>query len=253
MQAEPLSTSLVKQIAGRAGRRGTAWEHGRVTVLKPQDRAFIEECLATELPQLDKAGLHPSWEQFEEFARRLRAGRARMMREGLDDPDVVDPKALRRAGSEADLSVEGTASHIDGDDVPFPRLLDHFQQSARVDGSTYFLSNFATIRALAQRLEAVSGLSLEARFSFCFAPVALNMAPVMASWMGMARALATDGRVLLEHAECHALGAPGEVPKTHLELHALEAMHQKVRRCCARQHSRARSCTSFCALPAALY
>ena len=197
-KSEPLSTSLVKQIAGRAGRRGTAYELGRVAVLKVGDRAFVEQCLARELPPLERVGLHPTWEQFDEFARELNEGRRAQAAGGIADAALLDP---------------GADDAGDVEDVPFPRLLDHFEGTARVDGATYFLANFATIRTLAAQLEAVRGLTLEERFTLCFAPVTLTMPPVLKAWLTMGNALAAGGTVLLDHAEARALGGEGEVPQ----------------------------------------
>lgn len=50
----------VKQIAGRAGRFGTAHESGLVTTLSRRDQAYMQDCMGTTNAPVAAAGLLPS-------------------------------------------------------------------------------------------------------------------------------------------------------------------------------------------------
>jgi hypothetical protein len=60
-----LTSQEVKQIAGRAGRYGSQYEKGEVTVLHSHDRQFLSHNLNSSDDQLTKAFLFPTREQLE--------------------------------------------------------------------------------------------------------------------------------------------------------------------------------------------
>ena len=63
--------SLAKQIAGRAGRYGSDYATGEATCLLKEDLEYLRESY-TEVPTpLTSAGLFPSSDQMEEFAKQL--------------------------------------------------------------------------------------------------------------------------------------------------------------------------------------
>ncbi|PRW56167.1 ATP-dependent RNA helicase mitochondrial [Chlorella sorokiniana] len=68
--AVPVSVSMLKQIAGRAGRRSSQWPEGLATCRDPADVARLQEAIAVPLDQLTTptAGLFPEFEHFEVFA-----------------------------------------------------------------------------------------------------------------------------------------------------------------------------------------
>lgn len=61
----PDNTKEVKQIAGRAGRYGSQYERGEVTVLHSHDHQFLSQNLYSSDDQLTKAYLFPTREQLE--------------------------------------------------------------------------------------------------------------------------------------------------------------------------------------------
>lgn len=67
----PLPSSMVKQIAGRAGRRGSDFPEGLVTTMEQSDHAQLREKLMEPLPPIAAAGLFPTFEQIELFAGSL--------------------------------------------------------------------------------------------------------------------------------------------------------------------------------------
>jgi ATP-dependent RNA helicase SUPV3L1/SUV3 len=62
--------SQVKQIAGRAGRRGSAYPHGLATTFK-YDLCYLTRCLEEPLEEAEKVGLFPTFEQLEMFASQF--------------------------------------------------------------------------------------------------------------------------------------------------------------------------------------
>lgn len=70
----PVSPSQVKQIGGRAGRHGTHYSTGEVTTFLEEDIDYLHECMISETDNLTRAGLFPSSEQLEAFARVMPGG-----------------------------------------------------------------------------------------------------------------------------------------------------------------------------------
>lgn len=66
-----LSVSQTLQIAGRAGRYGTQWEHGCVTTFKRTDLPTLKYLLSQKPEQIVQAGLHPTADQIELYAYHL--------------------------------------------------------------------------------------------------------------------------------------------------------------------------------------
>jgi len=59
--------SLVKQIGGRAGRRGSRWENGFVTTWQDGDLWYVDACLSRNIDNITKIGYFPSMEQITYF------------------------------------------------------------------------------------------------------------------------------------------------------------------------------------------
>ncbi|XP_072972444.1 ATP-dependent RNA helicase SUV3L, mitochondrial [Typha angustifolia] len=64
----PVAASQVKQIAGRAGRRGSIYPDGLVTTFLLDDLEYLIQCLQQPFEEVKKAGLFPFFEQVELFA-----------------------------------------------------------------------------------------------------------------------------------------------------------------------------------------
>ncbi|KAK7266413.1 hypothetical protein RIF29_19057 [Crotalaria pallida] len=67
----PVPASQVKQIAGRAGRRGCLYPDGLTTTLHLDDLDYLIECLKQPFDDVKKVGLFPFCEQVELFAGQL--------------------------------------------------------------------------------------------------------------------------------------------------------------------------------------
>ncbi|XP_045763935.1 ATP-dependent RNA helicase SUV3 homolog, mitochondrial [Maniola jurtina] len=70
-EMDVISISQALQIAGRAGRYGSAWETGFVTTYKPEDLATLKTLLSQPPDPITQAGLHPTAEQMELYAYHL--------------------------------------------------------------------------------------------------------------------------------------------------------------------------------------
>ncbi|GAV72329.1 Helicase_C domain-containing protein/SUV3_C domain-containing protein [Cephalotus follicularis] len=67
----PVPASQVKQIAGRAGRRGSIYPDGLTTTLHLEDLDYLIECLKQPFDEVKRVGLFPFFEQVELFAGKL--------------------------------------------------------------------------------------------------------------------------------------------------------------------------------------
>ncbi|KAL3633295.1 hypothetical protein CASFOL_022822 [Castilleja foliolosa] len=67
----PVPASQVKQIAGRAGRRGSRYPNGLTTTLHTDDLDYLIQCLKKPFDDVKKVGLFPFFEQVELFASQL--------------------------------------------------------------------------------------------------------------------------------------------------------------------------------------
>ncbi|KVI08607.1 DExH-box ATP-dependent RNA helicase DExH18, mitochondrial [Cynara cardunculus var. scolymus] len=67
----PVPASQVKQIAGRAGRRGSIYPDGLTTTLQQDDLDYLIECLQKPFDEVKKIGLFPYFEQVELFAGQI--------------------------------------------------------------------------------------------------------------------------------------------------------------------------------------
>lgn len=70
-EVDTISVSSALQIAGRAGRYCTQWEHGYVTTFKSDDLQTLRKLLTQKPEPLKQAGLHPTAEQIELYAYHL--------------------------------------------------------------------------------------------------------------------------------------------------------------------------------------
>ncbi|XP_074274551.1 DExH-box ATP-dependent RNA helicase DExH18, mitochondrial isoform X2 [Silene latifolia] len=67
----PVPGSQVKQIAGRAGRRGSRYPDGLTTTFLLEDLDYLIECLKQPFEEVTKVGLFPFYEQVELFAGQI--------------------------------------------------------------------------------------------------------------------------------------------------------------------------------------
>lgn len=70
-EIDTISVSQALQIAGRAGRYGTQWEHGYVTSYRAEDLPTLKKLLTQSPEPITQAGLHPTADQIELYAYHL--------------------------------------------------------------------------------------------------------------------------------------------------------------------------------------
>eukprot|EP01018_Ginkgo_biloba_P029833 Gb_28353 [translate_table: standard] len=173
---QPVPASQVKQIAGRAGRRGSSFPEGLTTTFLTEDLQYLIECLRQPFEQIKGAGLFPFFEQMEIFAGQLR-------------------------------------------NSSFCQLLEEFSKNCRLDGS-YFLCRHDHIKKVAYMLDKVTGLSLQDRYNFCFAPVNTRDPRAMATLLKFASSYSKNLPVRI------AMVVPTTSAKSDMELMDLETRHQ---------------------------
>lgn len=70
----PVSLPMVKQIAGRAGRRNSIYPEGFSTTLHDEDLPYLHSCVGTPTEPITHAGLFPDPEQLRSFSAVLPPG-----------------------------------------------------------------------------------------------------------------------------------------------------------------------------------
>ncbi|KAG2372963.1 hypothetical protein C9374_012993 [Naegleria lovaniensis] len=132
----PLEPSLVKQIAGRAGRRGFH-EHGQVTTFFDTDLEYLHQCMNSPNTAIEQAGLFPEWSQIEEFAKVYK---------NLKDNDEI------------------TA-------IPIRDVLEKFFSLSKIHKDFFFCDVQETLELAAAIDEAGPNMTLKQKFDFVNAPV----------------------------------------------------------------------------------
>lgn len=131
-----LTHSEVKQISGRAGRRNSPYPHGEVTCRDPRDLRYIQKCLATDIPQIEKAALLPTSDHIELFSEGLQA-----------------------------YDVGGEATDLD-------TILRQFSAMATVKGD-FFLGRQTEMQIIAKSLKGIP-LTLKDAYMMCLSPTSDN-------------------------------------------------------------------------------
>ena len=67
----PAPIALIKQIAGRAGRKSSQWPEGYYTAFAQKDLEYIHSCMGQDTPALHKAGIFPTSLQLQMFSRHI--------------------------------------------------------------------------------------------------------------------------------------------------------------------------------------
>ncbi|CAM9187076.1 unnamed protein product [Chrysoparadoxa australica] len=130
-QIEP---TLLKQIAGRAGRLRSDWDFGEVTSYQQEDLPYIKEVLSKPLEPVQAAGIFPSVEQVEEFLEVL-----------LEHDKMEGPYRLSS-------------------------VIDRMVRISKLD-KRYFMQEHDQMAVVADLLHKVHKMSLADRFEFCMAPL----------------------------------------------------------------------------------
>ena len=138
-----LSSSQVKQIAGRAGRRSSAYEKGLVSALNEGDMAKIGKMMGAGLKKQRLAGILPPYEQIEMFA-------------SLQPEEVVNNLG---------------------------RLFRAFAKTAQLEDGLYFMCRTKDIETMGRLLTKFTEMSLEEKYKFVIAPIDTSNRDVVLSML----------------------------------------------------------------------
>eukprot|EP00850_Spirogloea_muscicola_P016733 SM000138S00040 [mRNA] locus=s138:164928:169646:- [translate_table: standard] len=211
LSTNPIPPPQVKQIGGRAGRRGSLWPEGMTTTFFAHDLPYLMNCLSSKVEEASTAGLCPVFEQVEMFASKL--------------PNISFAQLLDRFEETAKV-----------DDCYFLVKLNHVKPMAMVLTKPELSSCFAAANALltpaascsihvqrlAMHLDKVEGLSLQDRYTLCFSPVNVRDGMCMHALVMYAEALGHGQPVRL------AVHDPSLAVHEDWELMDLELRHQVV-------------------------
>jgi ATP-dependent RNA helicase SUPV3L1/SUV3 len=131
-QPTQLSATLLKQIAGRAGRLSSQWDSGEVTCYRDEDMDYMRHTLNSPLEPLQRVGIFPTMPQVSDFFD----GMAQVSQR---EPDISD-------------------------------VMQEFMTLARLD-EPYFVCGSNESKTLAAAIAHIPGLSLEQRYELCLAPI----------------------------------------------------------------------------------
>jgi len=126
--------SSVKQIAGRAGRRNSAYPNGEVTCRDPDDMIWLKEAMATDITPLKQAGLIPTKSHIESFTKHME----------------------QYGASEKDLQLH--------------RILRKFSDMSQLKGD-FFICKKQGMELISMWLKDIDNLSPGDKFSLCMSPV----------------------------------------------------------------------------------
>ena len=176
-----IDRGLIKQIAGRAGRRSSPYSSGLATTLRAEDLDYLRECLREDVSPLAGAGIFPTKEHVEAFSLT--------MMDSAAEPREVAPGGAQAAQAAAAFGADPT-SRLD-----LSRLFTRFIEMSKLRGQ-FFLCKFDQTLILGAYLQQLE-LSLADRFVFTTAPVSLM------NRLGL--------KYLYHYAEQHAANRPVRV------------------------------------------
>ncbi|KAL9644701.1 hypothetical protein ABK040_012355 [Willaertia magna] len=134
-----LSPTLVKQIAGRAGRRGFH-EFGEVTTFFNDELDYLHQCLSSPVEEITQAGLFPDYSQIESFAK------------------VIYPNQVATA---------------EGKGLSIYNILQKFFALSKVHKDFFFCDyqHVMTVAKAVDQVEFTENLTLREKYEFVTAPV----------------------------------------------------------------------------------
>ncbi|CEM31149.1 unnamed protein product [Vitrella brassicaformis CCMP3155] len=180
----------IKQIAGRAGRYQSEHPEGWVTCLREDEFDTLKEAMGAPVDSdaVDRAGLFPTFEQFDAFSREL----------------------------------EGEAKRP----LPFDELLQRYLELSAVSSKYFVVDSDNTLR-LARALQDVTNLQRVELFDFCQAPVDADDLVAVTALRTFAQYYSSFMSVPLPSAYDVARdGVELEPPRTFNELYHYELLYK---------------------------
>lgn len=167
--------SLIRQIAGRAGRKSSLYKHGEVTAWQDADLAYIRAAMEFQLPQISQVGLAPSVEQIEAFADLAQQSFSELD-ENVSESEWDEDGAVVPDPSSETVSTTNKLPATPSESKPkydiktarLSTLLQRFVELAQMDGR-YFMCDHEDKIIVSNWLHTIP-MSLADKFTFCNAP-----------------------------------------------------------------------------------
>jgi len=208
-----LEPSMMKQIAGRAGRRSSQYkDQGMATCLKQEDLSTMHHGINAPVQQVEKAGLFPAVEHLQSFSDLLEE-----LNETNTNVEEVVGSTLKNKDKKEDNELEFESPRR----ISVANVLTEFMNSCRIPPSgDYFICEHEEIKKLSSRLHPVIGqLPLKTAYPFCQAPINTNNPLVMTFLKKFAESWAID------HPTGLNVRLPNFAPKDVLQLSDLCTRH----------------------------
>lgn len=150
---------MIKQIAGRAGRRNSPWPEGRVACRAASDVPLLRQALDVKLEDMrtDTAGLFPEFEHLEARGTTLPS---------TSFEEIYAPRGWRWNACVSGqpfcqwvvTGCSATNAQVFAGQLPeatLPQLLTRFGEEARLDGTYFFckLEPFVRVAKLLERVQ----------------------------------------------------------------------------------------------------
>jgi ATP-dependent RNA helicase SUPV3L1/SUV3 len=159
-----ISPSHLKQIAGRAGRKYSQYDVGKVTCWQEGDLAYVKAVMKWNVPRIESAGLFPAAEQIQEFYETFV--------ELSKNQDNKAESGNINSAPETPRVIATSAANRPQINLPLSKVIERFVQLSSID-NRYFMSNYDTLLMISNWLHTIP-LSLADRFVFASAPVQIN-------------------------------------------------------------------------------
>lgn len=210
-----ISPTHIKQIAGRAGRKSSKFDVGKVTAWQEVDLAYVRAVMDWDIPSITAAGIFPNVDQVRTFIRQLLA-HEKLSAEAKAEDDLAGKEEDAPSRKE-DHSWKPTdddnwpqsaaAAAADPQDsqetsLQLSAVIDKFVGLSKID-PRYFMTDYGTFSTVTNWLHTIP-MSLEDKFTFAAAPASFHNQVIMQS--------------LYEYAALYVCGRP--VP-LKLRLHKM--------------------------------
>lgn len=138
-----VSSTAVKQIAGRAGRRSSRFPQGYVTTWQEEDLTYVKEVMKQNIPMISQAGLFPSIDQIESFSKRLH-----------DTTSTSDSNGGNSSQIEPSDKGPSSPTLVSQADTKLSMLVERFIEVSQLGGE-YFLTDHFILCTVANFLHTI--------------------------------------------------------------------------------------------------
>eukprot|EP00611_Tribonema_gayanum_P025198 TRINITY_DN568_c1_g2_i3.p1 TRINITY_DN568_c1_g2~~TRINITY_DN568_c1_g2_i3.p1 ORF type:complete len:961 (+),score=366.71 TRINITY_DN568_c1_g2_i3:183-3065(+) len=257
--ARVIEPTLLKQIAGRAGRMSSKWDTGEVTAFTEDDMRYIRETMVTPLLPLKTAGIFPALEHVNAFVHVLGDVKQAFVQTapaaatpGSSSSSAPAPSAMTDSAAESESSDEersatvttatsteaaqaaataqaapsiataGKGMAVLAPGLPLGQVFDKLVEHSTVEQNLFFMGYYKQLRSIADTVSEQHGLSLEDCYNLSMAPVNTSDEIVLAALRSYVAAYAARRPAPLNVF----LPAPGAAPRSLAGINELCSKHQ---------------------------